>query len=79
MEHVEPDMPMRNPEAAKLGAPRKWEVWGWGLGAGGLGAPGPDGQAPLCTAPKPVPPGIRKRSACGFPQGDKRATSARFQ
>ena len=38
--------------------------WGWGLGASGL-----DGPSAFRQHKKPCPPSIRKRCACGFPQG----------
>ena len=43
--------------------------WGWGWGAGGLGASGLDGPSAFRQHKKPCPPSIRKRCACGFPQG----------
>ena len=48
-------------------------VLGLGLGAGGwgwgLGAPWLDGPNAFVHRPEPRPPSIRKRCACGFPQG----------
>ena len=38
--------------------------WGWGLGASGL-----DGPSAFSARPEPCSPSIRKRCACGFPQG----------
>ena len=38
--------------------------WGWGLGAPWL-----DGPSAFVHRPEPCPPSIRKRCACGFPQG----------
>ena len=38
--------------------------WGWGLGAPWLDEP-----TAFVHRPEPCPPSIRKRSACGFPQG----------
>ena len=38
-------------------------------GAGGLGASGLDGPSAFRHYKKPCPPSIRKRCACGFPQG----------
>ena len=44
--------------------------WGAGrLGGWGLGASGFDGPTASRTRPEPCPPSIRKRCACGFPQG----------
>ena len=40
-----------------------------GLGGWGLGACGLDGPSALGNRPQPCPPSIRKRCACGFPQG----------
>ena len=40
-----------------------------GWGAGGLGAPGYDGPSASRSRPEPCSPSIRKRCACGFPQG----------
>ena len=50
----------------------------FGAGAG-AGCSGLDGPSVLRIHKKHCPPSIRKRCACGFPQGTTRATSPRFQ
>ena len=46
-----------------------WVFTMGGLGAGGAGCSGFDGPSAPRHRPKPCSPSIRKRCACGFPQG----------